>query len=67
MICWQGRNKVKVTEVAYCKESITPDNVYVIDNGEEIYQVIFLIDTIVIQLFQNYSIYLKAPCLKSLF
>lgn len=35
----EGRNKVKITEVAYCKESITPDNVYVIDNGEEVYQI----------------------------
>ncbi|XP_068672067.1 gelsolin-like protein 2 [Montipora foliosa] len=34
-----GRNKVKVTEVAYCKESITPDNVYVVDLGLQIYQV----------------------------
>lgn len=35
----EGRNKVKVTEVAYCKESITPDNVYIIDNGLNIFQV----------------------------
>ncbi|KAJ7360071.1 hypothetical protein OS493_019163 [Desmophyllum pertusum] len=35
----EGRNKVKMTEVAYCKESITPDNVYIIDNGLTIYQV----------------------------
>ena len=39
MICLQGRNKVKMTEVAYVKESITPDNVYIIDNGLTIYQV----------------------------
>ena len=30
---------VKVKEVTYCKESVTPDNVYVIDNGLQIYQV----------------------------
>ena len=35
----QGRNQVKMTEVAYCKESITPDNVYIIDNGLQIFQV----------------------------
>ena len=28
-----------MTEVAYCKESVTPDNVYVIDNGLELFQV----------------------------
>lgn len=35
----EGRNKVKMTQVAYVKESITPDNVYIIDNGLTIYQV----------------------------
>ena len=39
IICFQGRNKVRITEVTYCKESITPDNVYIIDNGLEIVQV----------------------------
>lgn len=28
-----------MTEVTYCKESITPDNVYVIDNGLTLYQI----------------------------
>ena len=31
-----------MTEVAYVKESITPDNVYIIDNGLTIYQVSLL-------------------------
>ncbi|KAL9956018.1 hypothetical protein ACROYT_G037435 [Oculina patagonica] len=35
----EGKNKVKMTEVAYVKESITPDNVYIIDNGTEVFQV----------------------------
>lgn len=35
----EGRNKVKITEVPYCKESISPDNVYIIDLGLTIYQV----------------------------
>ncbi|XP_058972329.1 gelsolin-like protein 2 [Pocillopora verrucosa] len=35
----EGRNKVRITEVTYCKESITPDNVYIIDNGLEIVQI----------------------------
>ncbi|XP_044184185.1 gelsolin-like protein 2 [Acropora millepora] len=35
----EGRNKVKMTECTYCKESVTPDNVYIIDNGLTLYQV----------------------------
>jgi len=33
------RSNVVVTEVPYCKESITPDNVYVLDNGLKVWQV----------------------------
>ena len=32
-----------VKEVPYCKESVTPDNVYIIDNGLKVYQVNFSI------------------------
>ena len=28
-----------MTECTYCKESVTPDNVYIIDNGLTLYQV----------------------------
>ena len=36
----QGRrSNVVITEVPYCKESITPDNVYVLDTGLKIWQV----------------------------
>lgn len=35
----EGRNQVTMTEVAYVKESITSDNVYIIDNGLDLYQV----------------------------
>ena len=31
-----------MTEVAYVKESVTPDNVYIIDNGLMIFQVSYL-------------------------
>ena len=33
------RSNVVVTEVPYCKESITPDNVYVLDTGLKVWQV----------------------------
>ena len=33
------RSNVVVTELPYCKESITPDNVYVLDTGLKVWQV----------------------------
>lgn len=33
------RSNVVVTEVPYCKESITPDNVYVLDTGLKVWQI----------------------------
>ena len=46
-----------MTEVAYVKESITPDNVYIIDNGLTIFQVSFLLVYIIMlsdKLFDSY-------------